>query len=168
MQSRMPVNMIPGNADLLKSQGVTPLVGGMQTDMGTPESVPSETMRSQFRAPADRINGNVVFRRNPDGQLDYDDAVSIVMEVVNRIKNSRGVDPLTNQDHAILCCVFPPVFGPEVDLSLISSIRSVNLRVTDLECMVIAMKVAGTLSEIMNYNGGQGGGSVPGRNETRA
>jgi hypothetical protein len=136
--------------------------------MGAPETVPTETMRAQYRAPMDRPNGNVIFRRYPDGSLDYDNAVAIVMEVVNRVKNSRGVDPLTNQDHAILSCVFPPVFGPDVNPGLISSIRSVSLRVTELECMMIAMKVAGTLAEIMNFNGGNGGGSVPGRNDTRA
>ena len=167
MQSRMPVHFIPGNADLLKAQGAI-LDGPTNTDMGTPEAVPTETMRPQYRAPLDRPNGNVVFRRYPDGTLDMDDAVAIVMEVVNRVKNSRGVEPLTNQDHAILACVFPPVFGPNVDPGLISSIRSVSLRVTELECMLIAMKVAGTLAEIMNFNGGQGGGSVPGRNDTRA
>lgn len=151
MHARMPVHMIPGNSDLLKAQRHDDY---RSSDFGAEESAPSADMRAQFRAPADRANGNVVFRRYPDGSLDLEYAADIVMEVVERVRTSNGTDPLTHQDHAIVGCVFPPVFAPHVDHSLIASIRSVNLRITDLECMMIAMKCAQRIAAIAGFRSG--------------
>ena len=123
---------------------------------------------SSYRAPSDRVNGNVVFRRYPDGSLDIPAAANCVIDMVHRVQesdNSSGF--LTNQEELILSVCFPRVFQ-FVDSGLLDRMREVNLRITADEAVLVAMKVSAHLKEELNYNAGNGGGSVEGRTTTRA
>ena len=135
-----------------------------------PETVPVQPpgVVSSYRAPTDRVNGNQVFRRYPDGSLDIDYAANKVIDMVHRVKesdNSSGF--LTNQEELTLSVCFPRLFN-FVDISLLDRMREVNLRITADEAVLVAMKVSAHLKEELNWNAGSGGGSVPGRSTTRA
>lgn len=135
-----------------------------------PESVPSTpaVVVASYSAPADRVNGNAVFRRYPDSSLDIDYAANKVIDMVHRVQesdNSSGF--LTNQEELILSVCFPRVFS-FVDVSLLDRMREVNLRITSDEAVLVAMKVSAHLKEELNWNAGHGGGSITGRSNTRA
>ena len=135
-----------------------------------PTNVPTYAsgVDSTFRAPMDRANGNVVFRRYPDGSLDIASAADKVLDMVHRVQeNGNSSAFLTNQEELILSVVFPTAFS-FVDSSLLDRMREVNLRITADEAFLVAMKVQAHLKEELNWNAGQGGGSVPGRSVTRA
>jgi len=136
----------------------------------TPENVPqyASGVVPTFRYAPDRVNGNAVFRRYPDGSLDIDYAANKVIDMVHRVQesdNSSGF--LTNQEELTLSVVFPRAFS-FVDSSLLDRMREVNLRITMDEAVLVALKVQAHLREELNWSAGQGGGSVPGRSSTRA
>lgn len=125
-------------------------------------------VHSTYNAPADRVNGNQVFRRYPDGSLDINTAANQVLDMVHRVQDSDNSSAfLTNQEELILSVVFPTAFS-FVDSSLLDRMREVNLRITPEENVLVAMKVQAHLKEELNWNAGNGGGSVPGRTATRA
>ena len=125
-------------------------------------------VHATYNAPADRVNGNQVFRRYPDGSLDINTAANQVLDMVHRVQSSDNSSAfLTNQEELILSVVFPRVFA-FVDSSLLDRMREVNLRITPEENALVAMKVSAHLKEEINWNAGNGGGSVPGRTTTRA
>jgi len=135
-----------------------------------PETVPEYPtgVVATYRAPADRVNGNSVFRRYPNASLDIDYAANKVIDMIHRVQesdNSSGF--LTNQEELILSVVFPRVFC-FVDEAMLDHMREVNLRITMDEAVLVAMKVSAHLKEELNYNAGTGGGSVTGRSNTRA
>lgn len=135
-----------------------------------PEAVPvyPAGVVPTFRAAPDRVNGNAVFRRYPDASLDIDYAANKVIDMVHRVQesdNSSGF--LTNQEELILSVCFPRVFN-FVDTSLLERMRDINLRITADEAALVAMKVSAHLKEELNWNAGSGGGSVPGRSNSRA
>lgn len=163
---KVPVRFIADNDELLKAQsGAGSLAGQPMTDHAVQEHIPQQNAASvHFRAPYDRVNGNVMFRRYPDGQLDVDNSVAILMRILNAQKDGA---PLTVQEKLAIQCVFPTIF-PHEDPSLLESLRSVNLRITPLECLMLAIECGKHLAEQENFNAGYGGGSVPGRHQTRS
>ena len=135
-----------------------------------PEEVPAYPagVVPTFRAAPDRVNGNAVFRRFPDGSLDIAYAANKVIDMVHRVQESDNSGAfLTNQEELTLSVVFPRVFA-YVDVSLLDRMREVNLRITADEAVLIAMRVSSHLKEEMNWSAGNGGGSVEGRSTTRA
>lgn len=119
---------------------------------------------SSYRTPADRTSGNDTFRRYPDGTLDVEYAKHKVVDMLHRLKDGQ---PLTELEKCILTCCFPAA-TPFMDAGVADNLRAVNLRIAPEEMLAISMKVASHLAAEMNYNAGQGGGSVPGRDLTRA
>lgn len=136
------------------------------TDLKKLEKIPTERMLSpQYRTPTDRVNGNELFRRYPDGALDYEAAKHIVIDSLNKLKQ-LGPDGLTRLEQSVLCCLFPDTFD-FVDQAMVESIRKVMCKISREECKKISVLVALHLNEVMNHNAGYGGGSVMPRSETQ-
>lgn len=135
------------------------------TDWESEESVPSvpQGVQPQFRAPGDRNIGNVLFRRNPDGSLDLDAAMNVVVDMVHKTKDLL---PLTELEMLTLGILFPLVYD-FVDPRLATSMMAVHLRLAPWEVVQIQQLVAAHLASEMNWNAGLGGGGDPGRTQTR-
>jgi hypothetical protein len=164
---RLPVRYLADNSELLKSMEV---LSGGQAGQGTdyePEDLAQEVppgVVSSFNAPVNRMNGNVVFRRLPNGDLDLENAKHIVVDLLHLVKDKQ---PLTEIEKLILGCMFPLMF-PFVDPRLAAPIMSVQLRLAPWECALVTEKVAAHLQAEMSYNSGIGGGGDPGRSHTRS
>lgn len=168
---RMPVRFIPGNAELLKSQVGTasPGPGWAGQREGTdyrgeeePVSHVGAGVLSSYRTPADRINGNEMFRRYPGGELDIACALHKLVDALRRVKQSGGHDQLNSLEKVALSVLFPQSFS-YVDQSMIASVSAVQLRLSPLEIIQLREAVARHLAEEMNWNAGLGGSSVAGR-----
>lgn len=165
MSSRMPVHMIERNQDLLKSQSLSggePGATDYRPDLRVPEG---EVARPRFSAAPARTFGNVLFRRYPDGTLDVQHAVDTIMDI---LRLHRDKSPLTDLQKMALGCVFPTVFATDMDEAMIESMRRVHLKLSPMEAVAIAMRVGAEVKEQLNFNAGYGGGSVPGRSQTRS
>ena len=162
---KKPVNMIPANQELLKSQASAGQELGATDFKVTEDDYMHLTAEpvSSYRTPVERVNGNVMFRRYLNGALDFDYAIGKVLEAVHKLK--EGV-PLSQPEEVALSVVYPSVFS-YVDPGVVDSVRSVNLKLSLEETSLIALKVSAKLAEELNWNAGMGGGSVPGRSETR-
>ena len=119
-------------------------------------------VNSDYRTPFGRSNGNVVFRRYLDGSLDIDGAKHIIIDV---LRKTRNLLPITDLEKLILNTVFPTVF-PFMDAVVAMKMANVQFQLTPNELQDVAMAIAGHLAEELNFNGGAGGGTVPGRNLT--
>lgn len=163
---RLPVKFVEGNSDLLKS--VEASSGGCSgaTDYSESATEPVLTahMDPQYRTPMGRENGNVVFRRYPNGDLDLEAAKHIVVDILHKAKDKS---PLTTLEELIVGCMFPGLFA-FVDSRIAGSIMDVQLRLAPWECDLITRMVSAHLLAETNYNAGMGGGSVPGREVTRS
>ena len=173
--ARMPVRFIPGNQDLLKSQVGTATEGPGWSGQreGTdyrPNEEPVSTVGAgvcaSYRSPSDRVNGNALFRRYPNGDLDIVSAVHCVVDALHRAKESGGMDQLNSLEKVALSVLFPTQFT-DMDPMMVSSVAAVQLRLSPLEIMQVRGTVARHLAEELNWNAGRGGGSVPGRSDTR-
>lgn len=120
-------------------------------------------VHSSHRTPSDRAHGNDTFRRYADGTLDIEYAKHKVLDMVHKVRDKH---PLNNIEQCILTCCFPEAFY-YMDPDVAANIRAIALRVTPREMLAIAMAVSSHLAEEMNYNAGKGGGSTPGRSQTR-
>lgn len=163
---RKPVRFIEANQELLKSQegAAGQRKGG--TDYSKDIAAPTISGYSvgTYRTPADRVNGNEIFRRYPDGMLDLGYACNKVIDALHIAKQGG---PLNSVQQAALSALFPMTFNYH-DSNMVDHVRTVNCRITPMEAIVVARKVAAHLAEEMNWNAGRGGGSVPGRSDTRA
>jgi hypothetical protein len=162
---RLPVRFLQDNNELLKSMEV--LSGGMAgegTDYEITESIGQAEMEPQYRAPMDRVNGNEVFRRYPNGDLDLENAKNVVVDIIHKVKD-KG--PLTELEKLILGCMYPLMFA-FVDPRLASQLMIVQLRLAPWECAMVCQAVDAHLITEMNYNSGIGGGGDPGRTQTRS
>ena len=165
---RKPVRFIPGNSDLLKAQaGQSHEATDYSQDIAV--ATVATGMRGSYRAPNpnDRVNGNVLFRRYVNGMLDYDYACGKIIDALHRVKDSGGHDQLDGLEKTALSVLFPSQFT-FIDASMVASTALTNLRLTTEEISVLRQKIAAHLAEEMNWNAGLGGGSVSGRNQTRA
>ncbi|NJL53706.1 hypothetical protein HC928_00275 [bacterium] len=121
-------------------------------------------MQPTFNAPVGRENGNHVFRRYPNGNIDIEDAKNTVVDIIVKVKDGLQI---TDLEKTILGCMFPLMF-PFVDTRLQEPFMRVQLRLAPWEMALICDKVTAHLAEVMNYNAGLGGGSVPGRSSSRS
>lgn len=142
---RVPINFFSRNEDISKAtSGQNP----SSTDYSQTEDVP-EAPRTYFNASIpDREEGWVVFRRNPDGQLDYNYARDKVVDVIHIAK--LNVVPLTPTQQTILGCCFPTVFN-YVDMGMIGPTLRTSLKISILEAQEIAMRVADHLCKEEEY-----------------
>lgn len=164
---RIPVRFLNQNNELLKSMEV---LSGGHAGGGTdyvPEQlagqVPSGVV-SSYNAPVNRENGNAVFRRYPNGDLDLENAKHIILDLLHLAKDKH---PLTEMEKLILGCMLPQLF-PFVDARLVIPMMTTQLRITPMECAVVADLVAAHLKAEMSYNAGIGGGGDEGRSTTRS
>jgi len=166
---RKPVRFVPQNEELLKSQEG---IAGQRkdgTDYSRDESVATISKpTAQYRTPLDRNSGNVFFRRYMGGELDMKYAVSKVVDAVHRVKDSGGINQLNNEEATCLRVLFPVQFGGMENAAVSGTIAAVQLRLAPEEMVAIRVAVAKHLQEEMNYNAGRGGGSAPGRSQTRS
>jgi hypothetical protein len=161
--SKKPVRFIEGNQDLLKAQsGAEPGA----TDMRITESIPSVAsgVQASYRTPIGRDNGNVMFRRMPDGNLDYEYAKHKIVDALHVAKDSG---PLNSLQKTALTVLFPALFF-YIDTSMVASVREVNLKISAIEAMRLRNMVAAFVKEELNWNAGFGGGSTRGRSSSRS
>jgi hypothetical protein len=164
---RIPVHLNPNNRELLSKSLYGEDVKDV-TDINSftvKEIVPTGSMYTSAPAfPADRENGNVFFRRYPNGSLDYDYARDKVVDMVHKFK--VGSVPLGHEEMLCMQVLFPHSFGDAGGMGMAASIAVVSLRVSEAEQEIVRRMVAGHLLEEENWNAGNGGGSVPGRHST--
>jgi len=165
---RKPVRFVPQNEELLKSQEG---IAGQRkdgTDYSQDEAVGTISKPSAtYRTPPDRNIGNVFFRRYVGGSLDYDYACHKIIDAIHRYKDTKDAHQLNNEEMTALGVLFPQVFT-FVDNTIVNTIAAVQMRLAPEEVAMLRKKVAAHLAEEMNYNAGRGGGSVPGRHDTRS
>ena len=143
--SRVPVRYVSTNEDILKSEYAGSKLGG--TDYKQTDTVPETAMVSQYRYPADRVNGNEIFRRMPNGQLDIDYAAHKVIDAIHIVVN-KG--PLNAEQMTALSCLAPDTFQ-YIDPGMASSVLRATLRISVLECVEIMERVALHLAEEHAY-----------------
>lgn len=143
---RVPIRFIESNKELLKSRSAGQRLGG--TDHVKGEVAASQGfVQPTYRTPPDRVNGNILFRRNPDGTLDYEYAMHKVVDAIRKVKD--GIAP-TSLEQAALSCCFPGTFR-YIDPGVVDSVRRVNLKITPEESVILAMKVAKHLQDMMDF-----------------
>ena len=143
---KVPVYLISANDELRKSGPADGLRTDM-TDYRQTESVPECPKGAMYRTPPNRASGNVLFRRDCNGQIDIPEAVSKVKEAIVRVR--EGV-VLNAAEECALSCIFPGVFH-YLDPATASSMRGVHLRISAAEQMQIAFGVADHLSAEEEY-----------------
>ena len=147
---RVPVRFIPENAELLdqmaKSNDAGQKIGATDYQANS-AGVLNQEMTPVYRTPHDRENGNVLFRRYPDGTLDLEWAKHQVVDAIHKVRD--GILP-TSLEQAALSCCFPGTFS-YIDNSLVDSVRTVNLRITPMESMAVAVLVAKHLQDELNF-----------------
>lgn len=164
---KRPVRFQEGNKELLKAMGADYSEVKGRTDFVSDLDVATVPagVQSNYRVPEGRINGNKMFRRYLNGSLDTEHACHQVIDAIHRAKNK--IAPLNSQEVVALQVMFPMSFDGDVDPTMVEAVASVNLDLLPEERQLIRLKVSAHLAEEMNYNAGNGGGSVPGRSQTR-
>lgn len=143
---RIPVRYLETNQELLKSQYGSNISGASHeaTDYRNTEEVATlTTIPDQYRAPLDRMHGNEMARRNPDGTLDIDYMKHKVLDALKILKNKGTLNAI---QELALSCVFPTVFQ-YVDPALSNTLARVNLKISPEECSMIAFAVADHLCQ---------------------
>jgi hypothetical protein len=120
-------------------------------------------IQTNFPVPVGRANGgNTVFRRNLDGSLDIDSAASTIIDVLQKVRH-KGY--LTDFEKLILSAIFPGVFS-FYDPVTAAKMATVKLGASPAEMQGVALVISAHMAEELNWNGGMGGGTVPGRTFT--
>lgn len=163
---KRPIRFQEENSELLKSMDDYGSAKG-RTDYVNDTDVVSvgPGVQSSYRTPDGRVSGNSLFRRYLNGSLDLEDACNKVIDAIHRVKENAA--PLNSLEVVALSCLFPGQFDG-VDPALASSVASVQFNLLPQECELIRQKVSSHLAEELNWNSGQGGGSVPGRSQTKS
>jgi len=144
---RVPINFFTKHDDVKKSLEYAGSHSG-GTDFAQTEAVPVAPSPYYNASIPDREQGWSEFRRNPNGVLDYDYAVSKVVDVLHIAK--MGIVPLTQQQETILGCLFPNTFTT-VPSAMIAPILRTTMRISVLECNEIAVRVAEHLYQEQLY-----------------
>lgn len=118
------------------------------TDYKQSTSVPVGHVSADYQAPAGRTLGNTVFRRNINGELDYDYAKHVVVDCIHKQKDDAL--QLTDLERLILSTFFAPVFN-YVDPAVVAKMRVIQFRLNDLEIQKVSMLVADHLMREMQY-----------------
>lgn len=127
---------------------------------------PGEIHPMTYRHPAqnpslNREDGNTPLRRYPNGRLDVDYVAGQVIDVIHKAENAGN---LTNFEKAILTLILPGHFQL-IDPQIAAAFTHPPL--TDEEKLLLATRVMRHFNEELNWNAGQGGGSVPFRHVTK-
>ncbi len=127
------------------------MAGTGLTDHKTNQPVPTETYTPEYRAPADRVSGNVIFRRQLNGQIDLEAAVDVVTSAINQLK-FKG--PLNDMETRVLCACFPEAMRailPDVDGRMSMHEAKSRLKVSEEEIRAISAGVAVRLMELHEW-----------------
>lgn len=164
---RVPVRFLPQNQELVKAQ--EGIAGQRSTTDYSQELSLATVSRAENheRMPLERANGNPIFRRYMNGELDVEYAKDRIVTVMHKVKDGGGTDILNNQEKTVLGVLFPAQFD-YVDPALAGAIAMSQFRLSMGEIASVRMAVAAHLAEELNWNAGQGGNSVPGRSTTRS
>lgn len=115
---------------------------------------------SQYKVPkATWLPGNSILRRYANGTLDFEYAVGKVFECLHKLKNGG---PMLPADQALLALIIPGMEGVTVP----GAHAATMIRLSPEEKMTIRALVNAEQREILNWNAGLGGGSVPMRATT--
>ena len=106
-----------------------------------------------------RNEGCTPLRRYPNGTLDFDYVMNIVIDLVHKAQ-SGGY--LTEFEKAVLAVILPDKFSELIDQKIARTMANLSLE----ERMLLALKVERHMNEEMNYNAGRGG-SIQNRSVTR-
>jgi len=96
--------------------------------------------------------GNSAFRRYANGMLDMDNAVSKVMECMQKAREGGYLNEMEK-------CVLSVII-PGMDMLVPKAIAATKVRLSMEETLKIRLLVSARNKEAMNYNGGRGGGSL--------
>ena len=102
--------------------------------------------------------GNSALRRYANGMLDIQNAVSKVIEAMGKLRDGGYVNEMEK-------CVLSLVI-PGMDMLVPRAVAATKIRLSPEEILKIRMLVAAKNNEMLNYNGGRGGGSTPMRTMT--
>jgi hypothetical protein len=129
---------------------------------------PGEIHPTMYRTPQNdrtvsppRQDGNTALRRYPDGRLDVPYVAHKIIEICHKMKDGGNT---TDFEKALLCLVLPGQFKKLID----PKIAQTMTKISKDERLMLALYVDKHRREELNYNAGQGGGSVPGRGSTRS
>lgn len=146
--SRVPIHLQQDNT-LFKSSDAGQRIGATDHQGGQEVAVDAGPGRNQYRAPADRANGNMFFRRNGLNELDIEGSVYKIIDAIESTKQGVGINP---EDTAILNVMFPGAFGD--DNGTAEAMARINLRLSPTEYTLLRMKVAQHFQEVMQANMG--------------
>lgn len=97
-----------------------------------------------------------IMRRYPNGELDYQWAVSVIMDAIHKAERNMFLTPV---EEAIITVVFPLKFRATEPMQ-----AEIRTKLSSTEKSQLKEIVEAQIKEELNYNGdGRGGGSVPGR-----
>ena len=102
--------------------------------------------------------GNSAVRRYANGMLDIQHAADKVIECLGKLRDGGY---LNEMDKCVLSLVMPGM-----DMLIPRAVAATKLRLSPEEILKIRILVSAKNSEMLNYNGGRGGGSTPMRTVT--
>lgn len=147
---KVPVRFVNSNAEMLDTMEKSSSAGqqlGATDYKPNQEAVYPAQMTPQYRTAPDRVNGNVIFRRYVDGTLDVEYAKHQIIDAIHKVRDHV---PLNSMEEAALSCCFPRTFS-FIDPGVQESVRTVNLKISLLESMMVAQAVALHLAAEIEY-----------------
>jgi hypothetical protein len=126
---------------------------------------PGIAHHSEYRNPnqdtsLDRNEGCTPLRRYPNGVMDIPYVAQQIVDIVHKAENKGS---LTSYEKAMLSLILPKEYQ-----LIDSKLAATMARITDEEKLLVRVFIDRHFREEINYNAGQGGGSVPGRHQTRS
>lgn len=146
--SRVPMHLQQAN-EMFKSSDAGQRIGATDHQGGQEVAVDAGPGRNRYRAPTDRANGNMFFRRNGMNELDIEGSCYKIIDAIQSVKQGVGVCP---EDLAILNVMFPGCFGD--DNGTAEAMARINLRLSPAEYALLRMKVAQHFQQTMQANMG--------------
>jgi hypothetical protein len=128
---------------------------------------PGKVFPVKYRTPdndrtiAPRNEGCTLLRRYPNGVLDIDYVVGKIIDIIHKMKDGGAT---TQIEKALLTLVLPNQFKKLIDPKIAQTVT----KLSNDERLLLALKVNQHKREELNWNVGQGGGSVEGRSSTRS
>ncbi len=148
---RRPINQLEHNQELLKSQDAGGHAGGTDYRFEAMEDTTSATtIVQQYRTPADREAGWLLFRRYPNGDLDLQYAVQKVVDSVRL--TIEGMMP-NMFEQIMLSCFYPQAFT-HPSVSMASTTMATLLRISPEEHFQIIMGVNAHFQAMYSYSHG--------------
>lgn len=145
-ESKKPLHF--QNPDLRKGNAANPSFESFR---------PNVIHEVQYSEMDDRASTHAMasMRRYPNGELDYQWAVSVIMDAIHKAERGMYLTPV---EEAMITVVFPLKYRATEPMQAEIRTKLSSTEKSDLKELVEAQ-----IKEELNYNAGNGGGSVPGR-----